>query len=40
VNISIEQVLQDFVVIMIIATVMALIFYRLKQPLVIGFIAA
>ncbi len=37
---SYEQILQDFAVIMIIATAMALIFYRLKQPLVIGFIVA
>ena len=39
-NLPIEQILQDFAVIMIIATAMALIFYRLKQPLVIGFIVA
>jgi CPA2 family monovalent cation:H+ antiporter-2 len=40
VNLPIEQILQDFAVIMIIATAMALIFYRLIQPLVIGFIVA
>ncbi len=33
-------ILQDFAVIMIIASVMTLIFYRLKQPVVIGFIVA
>ena len=36
----IGQILQDFAVIMIIASVMTLIFYRLKQPVVIGFIVA
>jgi CPA2 family monovalent cation:H+ antiporter-2 len=40
VEIPIEQILQDFAVIMIIASVMTLIFYRLKQPIVIGFIVA
>ena len=39
-EIPIEQILQDFAVIMIIASVMTLIFYRLKQPVVIGFIVA
>lgn len=39
-EIPIEQILQDFAVIMIIASVMTLIFYRLKQPIVIGFIVA
>jgi monovalent cation:H+ antiporter-2, CPA2 family len=36
----IGQILQDFAVIMIIASVMTLAFYRLKQPVVIGFIVA
>ena len=36
----IAQTLQDFAVIMIVASVMTLIFYRLKQPVVIGFIVA
>lgn len=39
-EVPIEQILQDFAVIMIIASVMTLIFYRLKQPIVIGFIVA
>ena len=39
-EIPIEQILQDFAVIMIVASVMTLIFYRLKQPVVIGFIVA
>jgi hypothetical protein len=34
--IEIGQVVQDFTVIMIIASVMALISYKLKQPMVIG----
>lgn len=34
------QVIQDFAIIMIVASVMALISYRLKQPLVIGYIGA
>jgi CPA2 family monovalent cation:H+ antiporter-2 len=38
--IEIGQVVQDFTVIMIIASVMALISYKLKQPMVIGFIIA
>ncbi|HKO64224.1 MAG TPA: cation:proton antiporter, partial [Candidatus Nitrosocosmicus sp.] len=33
-------ILQDFAVIMIVASVMTLIFYKLKQPVVIGFIVA
>ena len=36
----IGQILQDFAVIMIIASVMTLIFYKLKQPVVKGFIVA
>ena len=39
-EIPIEQILQDFAVIMIIASVMTLVFYRLRQPIVIGFIVA
>jgi CPA2 family monovalent cation:H+ antiporter-2 len=34
------EVIQDFAIIMMVATVMALISYRLKQPLVIGYIGA
>ena len=34
------QVIQDFAIIMVVASVMALISYRLKQPMVIGYIAA
>jgi CPA2 family monovalent cation:H+ antiporter-2 len=34
------QVIQDFAIIMIIASAMALVSYRLKQPLVIGYIGA
>lgn len=32
------QVVQDFAIIMVVASVMALISYRLKQPMVIGYI--
>ena len=39
-DIPIEQILQDFAIVMIISTVMAVIFHKLKQPLVIGFIVA
>jgi monovalent cation:H+ antiporter-2, CPA2 family len=38
--IEIGTVVQDFTVIMIIAAVMALISYKLRQPMVIGFIIA
>ena len=38
--IEIGPVVQDFTVIMIVASVMALISYKLKQPMVIGFIIA
>ena len=38
--IEIGQIIQDFAVIMIVASVMALISYKLKQPLVIGYIIA
>jgi len=34
------QVVQDFAIIMVVASVMALVSYRLKQPMVIGYIAA
>ena len=34
------QVVQDFAIIMVIASVMALVSYRLKQPMVIGYIVA
>ena len=33
-------VIQDFAIIMVIASVMALVFYKIKQPMVIGYIAA
>src|SRR5574340_1723888 len=39
-TIEATQVIQDFAVIMIVASAMALISYRLKQPLVIGYIVA
>ena len=38
--IEIGQVVQDLAVIMIVASVMALVSYKLKQPLVIGYIIA
>jgi len=38
--IEVNQVIQDFAIIMIVASVMALISYRLKQPMLIGYIAA
>ena len=38
--IEMGQVVQDFAIIMILASVMALISYKLKQPLVIGYIIA
>ncbi len=34
------QLIQDFAIVMVIASVMALIFYKIKQPMVIGYIAA
>ena len=34
------QVIQDFAIIMIVASVMALISYKLKQTMVIGYIGA
>jgi CPA2 family monovalent cation:H+ antiporter-2 len=34
------QVIQDFAIIMVVASVMALVSYRLKQPMVIGYIVA
>jgi CPA2 family monovalent cation:H+ antiporter-2 len=36
--IEIGPILQDFTVIMIVASVMAMISYKLKQPMVIGYI--
>jgi monovalent cation:H+ antiporter-2, CPA2 family len=39
-EIAIGQIIQDFSVIMIIASAMAFISYKLKQPLVIGYIIA
>ena len=38
--VEIGQVVQDFAVIMIVASVMALISFKLKQPMVIGYIGA
>ena len=38
--IEIAQVFQDFAVIMIVASVMTLISYKLKQPVIIGYIIA
>src|SRR5215467_7003849 len=38
--IEIAQVIQDFAIILIVASIMALISYKLKQPLVIGYIIA
>ncbi len=35
-----SQVIQDFAIIMVIASVIALVSYKLKQPMVIGYIAA
>jgi monovalent cation:H+ antiporter-2, CPA2 family len=37
-EIAIGQIIQDFSVIMIVASVMTFISYKLKQPLVIGYI--
>jgi hypothetical protein len=34
------QVIQDFAIMTVVASVMALVSYRLKQPMVIGYIAA
>jgi CPA2 family monovalent cation:H+ antiporter-2 len=34
------QVVQDFAIIMVVASVIALVSYRLKQPMVIGYLAA
>jgi Kef-type K+ transport system membrane component KefB len=38
--IEIGQIVQDFTVIMIVASAMALISFKLKQPMVIGYIGA
>ncbi|MFL6323716.1 MAG: cation:proton antiporter, partial [Nitrososphaeraceae archaeon] len=40
VAIEIGQIVQDFTIIMVISSVMALISYKLKQPMVIGYIIA
>jgi len=40
VAIEIGQIVQDFTIIMVVASVMALISYKLKQPMVIGYIVA
>ena len=40
VAIEVGQIVQDFTIIMVIASVMALISYKLKQPMVIGYIIA
>src|SRR6478752_7242478 len=40
VAIEIGQIVQDFAVIMIVSSVMALLSYKLKQPMVIGYIIA
>src|SRR5215211_6823651 len=39
-EIAATQVIQDFAIIMVVASVMALVSYRLKQPMVIGYIVA
>ncbi len=38
--IEIRQIVHDFAIIMTVAAVMALISFKLKQPMVIGFILA
>ena len=40
VAIEIGQLVQDFTIIMVVASVMALVSYKLKQPMVIGYIVA
>jgi monovalent cation:H+ antiporter-2, CPA2 family len=40
VAIEATQVIQDFAIIMVVASIMALISYKLKQPMVIGYIGA
>ena len=40
VAIEIGQIVQDFTIIMVVASVMALVSYKLKQPMVIGYIIA
>jgi monovalent cation:H+ antiporter-2, CPA2 family len=40
VAIEVGQLVQDFTIIMVVASVMALISYKLKQPMVIGYIVA
>jgi monovalent cation:H+ antiporter-2, CPA2 family len=39
-EIAAAQVIQDFAIIMVVASIMALVSYKLKQPMIIGFIAA
>jgi CPA2 family monovalent cation:H+ antiporter-2 len=39
-EIAAAQVIQDFAIIMVVASVMALVSYKFKQPMVIGYIAA
>lgn len=38
--IEITQILQDFTVLMVVSSIMALISFKLKQPLILGYIAA
>ena len=38
--IEIGPILQDFTIIMVVASIMAMISYKLKQPMVIGYIIA
>jgi monovalent cation:H+ antiporter-2, CPA2 family len=38
--VEIGPILQDFTIIMIVASIMAMISYKLKQPMVIGYIIA
>ena len=40
VAIEIGHIVQDFTVIMVVASIMALVSYKLKQPTVIGYIIA
>lgn len=39
-EIAAAQVIQDFAIVMVVASIMALVSYKLKQPMVIGYIAA
>ena len=38
--VEIGPILQDFTIIMVVASIMAMISYKLKQPMVIGYIIA